>query len=70
MNKYNTLKIVNPILLVLVLNQLVTGLVGGKLSHEAFEILHEGGGILLAVAVALHLILNWGWVQSTYRKKH
>ena len=62
-------KILNPILLVLMANQLVTGLVHRSLSREAFEFLHEGGGILLAVLAGVHLILNFGWVKASYFSK-
>ena len=41
--KQNTmLKVVNPILGVLLLNQLLSGAFAGALSHDAFEVLHEG----------------------------
>ena len=70
MNTLNPLKIVNPILLALVLSQFITDVIGDRLSHEVFEVLHEGGGILLAVAAVVYLILKWSWVQSTYFKRH
>jgi hypothetical protein len=46
-----------------------SGFFSGALPHEAFEILHEGGGIALAILVLLHLILNWNWVKATYFKR-
>jgi len=67
MMKKNTMhKILNPILLVLMANQLITGLVRSSLSHETFEFLHEGSGVLLAVLAGVHLILNFNWVKATY----
>ena len=66
--KRNTLhKIIVPILAVLLISQGVTGLfLSGKISAEAFEILHEGGGIVLVCLGALHLVLNFGWVKVSF----
>lgn len=66
MTRTTALKIVNPILGILALNQIVTGLFGEDLPPETFEILHEGGGILFAVTALIHLALNWGWVRSNF----
>jgi len=63
------LKVINPILAVLVTSQILTGLFGGSLPHEAFEVLHQGGGITLAVLAVIHLTLNWNWVKATYFKR-
>ena len=62
MNKTKTLKILNPLLALLVLNQPLSIYLYGATHFEAFEFLHVGGGFLLVIAAALHLILNWGWV--------
>ncbi len=65
--KKNTMhKILNPILLVLMANQLITGVGHRNFSHETFEFLHEGGGVLLAVLAGVHLILNFNWVKASY----
>ena len=69
MKKQKLLKILNPILLVLMINQLASGFLGHSMSHEAFEMLHKNGGKILAAAVLLHLILNWNWVKATYLKR-
>ena len=66
MTRNTALKILNPIMGVLVISQITTGLTGGSLPHEVFEIVHEGGGISLAVASVLHLILNWNWIRANY----
>lgn len=63
------LKVTNAILAVLFINQVVTGLVHGMLSHEAYEILHERAGILLAVFGVLHVLLNWSWIKANYLPK-
>jgi hypothetical protein len=69
MKKNTALKILNPILLVLFVNQAVTGLFHAKISHEAFEFLHEGGGVLLLILAAIHLILNFNWIKASYFAK-
>jgi hypothetical protein len=69
MKKNTAHKILNPILLVLIVNQAMTGLFGDELGHEAFEVLHQGGGILLASLVIVHLVLNFSWVKASYFQK-
>jgi len=54
MKRSIALKVINPVLAVLMISQIFSGLFSGALPHEAFEILHEGGGITLAVLVSLH----------------
>ncbi len=63
MNRNALLRIVNPVLGFLAISQITTGLLGDVLSHDAFEVLHEGGGITLAVVAVLHVVLNWNWVK-------
>lgn len=69
MKKNTALKILNPILLVLFVSQASTGLSHAKISHEAFEFLHEGGGVLLIALIAVHLILNFSWIKASYFAK-
>ncbi len=69
MKRNTALKILNPILGVLVLNQVLTGLFAEDISHEVFEVLHGGGGVVFAIGVVLHLILNWNWVRASFLKK-
>lgn len=69
MGKAAALKVVNPVLGVLLVSQLVTGLVGDSLPHEVFEVLHEGGGIALVAMAVLHVILNWSWVRANYLRR-
>ena len=64
--KHSVLKVVNLIITILVLNQLLTGFLRGMLSHEAFEVLHEGGAIVFAIAIAAHVVLNWDWIRMSY----
>lgn len=69
MKRNTMLKIVNPVLGVLVISQILTGLLADTLPPKAFEILHEDGGFLLAGVAALHLILNWNWVKANFFKR-
>lgn len=63
------LKVLNPIIALLILNQVFSALLHGVLSHEIFEKVHETGGFLLFIGAVLHLLLNWSWVKTTYLKK-
>lgn len=63
------LKILNPVIALLLLNQSFTALISGALSHELFEKLHQTGGALLLLGAVIHLLLNWNWVKATYFKK-
>jgi len=69
MNKNTALKIVNPILAILILNQPFSGLLLSVTHWEAFEGLHIVGGVMLFVFAVVHLMLNWKWVTSNFRKK-
>ena len=64
MNKRNLLKIVNILLALLILNQATTALLHDLLSKDAFEFLHEGGGLTLFIAALVHVYLNWAWVKA------
>jgi len=75
MRKNTVNKILNPILLILALNQVITAIIRdvpehagstSMLSDEAFEFFHEGGGFILAGLIVLHIILNFGWVRRNY----
>jgi len=69
MTRTYVLKIVNPILGVLLLNQAITALLHDRLPDEAYEALHEGGGVLLVVVAALHVVLNWNWIKANFFRK-
>jgi hypothetical protein len=69
MNRIKMLKYINPIIAVLVVNQLLSAIFSGMLHPETFEVLHKGGGVLLFIGVFVHVVLNWGWVKSTYLRK-
>jgi hypothetical protein len=69
MTRTSVLKIVNPILGVLLFNQVMTGLLHDMLPREAYEVLHEGGGIVFAIVALLHVILNWNWIKANFFRK-
>ena len=60
------LKVLNPVLALLVLCQLTTGLCSDILPEGVFEPVHMGGAILLALAALTHLVLNFNWVKASY----
>jgi Domain of unknown function (DUF4405) len=68
-NKNTALKIVNPILGILILNQPLSGLLLSVTDWGFFEDLHVVGGVLLFLFVVVHVMLNWRWVTSNFRKK-
>jgi hypothetical protein len=69
MTRNNVLKILNPFLAVLAVNQAVTVLFRDKLSREAFEFFHQGAGEIFLVLIAVHFILNFNWVKANYLRK-
>lgn len=64
-----TLKVLNPIIALLILNQVFSALLHGALSQKLFGKIHETGGFLLFIGIAIHVLLNWSWVKTTYLKK-
>ena len=69
MKKTKMLIYINPIIGILILNQLLSGLFSRTLHHETFEIIHKGGGVLLFIGVVIHVALNWAWVKTTFLGK-
>lgn len=69
MNKTAALKVVNPALAVLMLNQPFSVLLAAVTGWDLFEGLHVLGGILLLTAAAVHLLLNWTWVELNLLKR-
>lgn len=70
MNKKQLLKIINPIIGILLVNQVVTSMLEDFIPKEVFEGIHGGGGALLVAGVAVHLYCNWAWVEATYLRKN
>lgn len=68
MKNQTALKIVNPLLGLLIINQAFTGMFHLYLSSRAFAILHEWGGFVLSAMVIVHVVLNWSWVKAQFRR--
>ena len=68
MDKKSLLKIVNPILLVLVVNQLVTGFKPRLYGPGTFRLMHKQMALVLSIVLAAHLALNLAWIRNAYRK--
>ena len=68
MDKAATLRIVNPLLGILLLNQPLSIILNTLTGWGVFEGLHIVGGIGLLVLAAIHLMLNWGWVRMNFLK--
>lgn len=65
--KLNTAqKIWNLILLTLFISQAASGLFSTKISFDTFKLVHKDGGLILIVAVMIHLILNFRWIKASY----
>jgi hypothetical protein len=69
MKKNTVLKVVNPLLGILLINQVLMGLLHDRLPAEAFEVLHEGAGIVVAIVAVVHVILNWNWFKMNLFRK-
>jgi len=69
MKRNTALKILNPILVVLAVNQATTVLFREKLSAETFEFFHQGGGAILLGLIIVHFVLNFNWIKANYFPK-
>jgi hypothetical protein len=69
MTRASVLKRVNPILGILLINQIVTGLLRGALSYKVYEVMHERAGIVFAIVALLHVALNWNWIRANFFRK-
>jgi hypothetical protein len=65
MQKTRVLRLLNPLLAVLLVLQLASGLMPAFLPYEV----HRISGILLAAGIGLHLILNWPWIRANLLKR-
>ena len=69
MKKTTLHKITIPILLVLILNQACTALFREKIGFAVFQWLHARAGLLLIGMIAVHLVLNFGWIKANFFSK-
>ena len=68
MLKMKVLKVIIPIMALALISQAITGLNHKKIDDEVFEKIHFGGALLLLALVLVHVILNWSWIITSYRK--
>ena len=68
MDKKTLLKIVNPILLVLIVNQLATGSKPRLYGFGTFRLMHKQTAVILSMVLVAHLALNFPWIRNTYWK--
>lgn len=66
--KQKLLKIVNPILFLSAFFQLFSGLFGERLHAEWLEEGHDINGIVLGVLIVAHIVLNWAWIKSQFKR--
>lgn len=60
MSRLQALKILNPILLILLAFQIVSGLNPLLVPYQV----HQDVGILIGFGILLHLSLNWMWIRT------
>ena len=66
MKRNTMLKILNPILVVLFINQAITVIFLDELPPWAFQVFHKAAGGILLVLIACHFLLNFNWVKVNY----
>ena len=69
MNRLAALRVLNPLLALLLVNQILSGALAESLPHRVFEILHQGGAVIVTIAVLLHVSLNGNWIKAQYFRK-
>jgi len=60
------LKIINPVVLLLAVNQFATGFNPRLYGKGTFRLAHKQMAFVLLVALAAHLGLNNAWIRHTY----
>lgn len=72
MAKRNLLKIVNGLLALAFIFTALGGItrffVPALMPYEAFKAVHPIFGLTLVVLAVTHIVLNFGWIKSTYFK--
>ena len=66
MKRNTVLKILNLFLFVLFVSQTATVLFHELISYKVFQIFHKGGGMVLLLLIAAHIILNFNWIKANY----
>jgi hypothetical protein len=65
MSRIQALKILNPILFVLIIFQIYSGLNPLIIPYQV----HQWVGIAIAVGILLHLALNWAWIRTNILRR-
>lgn len=69
MSRNMALRILNPVLALVLINQVFSGAFRESLPYKVFAVLHQGGAVILIIAVLLHVGLNGNWIKAQYLKK-
>ena len=69
MIKNRILKVLNPIIAILILNQAITGMFQEPISHHTYEVVHGGASVVTVIAVIIYVTLDWKWISSNYFKR-
>jgi len=70
MMKTKVLKFINPLIGILMINQILTALFRESLPFNQFGMIHGYGGYLLSILVMVHLGLNWSWLKANYFRRY
>jgi len=69
MNRQKVLKVLNVVMLVDFLGLVTTVLLNDTLPRNVFYKIHPLFGSILLLLIIVHLVLNWNWIKTSYRKK-
>jgi hypothetical protein len=69
MNRQKVLKVLNVIMVLDFLGLVTTVLLNDTLPRSVFYRVHPLFGSVLLLLIVIHLILNWSWIKTAYRKK-
>jgi len=69
MNKFQALKIVNPLVAMVFMVLAGSGIFHEFIPYEIYRIIHPSAGYLFVILIAVHLYLNWGWIKTTIFKR-
>lgn len=68
-SKLTALKVINPLIGVLFIVQVGTGVFNDVIPYELFSNAHGLAGYLLSAGVVVHFILNWSWFATAFKKR-
>jgi len=65
----NVLKIVNPCIGFLFVLQALSGFFHDEIPYDVFSKMHLFSGIVLSCGVVVHLVFNYRWFITAYKKR-